>query len=270
MRQALAEDRGIGRTPACLAPPAALLERSAAQHRSPHQQRLMQDQHERGRHDVAGIGVGGVEQRHLHQLHGLHQSRGSLHAGAVGPRTAGQRIHRIGLHRFEHALQRAVEQDEVGRIGIDRQPRRDALQHVLLGIGRDAQDRKGAAVEDRVLRLPVAGRQQGHANVAVRLQRLDQPAGEFAVVVVDHRDRDVAHDLAEIGLRVEDRVEHGCKHKQPEHAAIAQHPPPLGRERAADAGRRRLRRRSRPPRGWTARAEPGRGSGARPAGPARW
>ena len=74
-------------------------------------------------------------------------------------------------------------------------------------------------------------------------KRLDQPAGEFAVVVVDHRDRNVAHDLAEIGLRVENRVEHGRKHEQPEHAAIAQHTPPLRRERSGDAGCRSLRRR---------------------------
>ena len=79
--------------PAC---PAALLERDAAQHRSPHQQRLMQDQHEGGRHDVARVGGGRVEQRHLHQLDRLNQvatpparrrPRTARHASAYPPHT---------------------------------------------------------------------------------------------------------------------------------------------------------------------------------------
>ena len=70
-------------------PPAASLEGDAAQHRRAHQQRLMQDQHEGGRHDIAGIGGGGVEQRHLNQLHRLAQARGGLHAGALAPCAAG-------------------------------------------------------------------------------------------------------------------------------------------------------------------------------------
>ena len=154
-----------------------------------------------------------------------------------------QRIRRVRLHRFQHSLQRPVEQDEVGRIGIDRQPRRDALQHVLLGIGRNPQDGEGAARKDRILRLAVARGAQRDRYVAVRLQRLDQPAAEFAVVLVHHRDRNVAHDLAQIRLRIEERVEHRRQHEQREHAAIGKRPPPLRREGPRDAGRCRPGRR---------------------------
>ncbi len=62
----------------------------------------------------------------------------------------------------------------------------------------------------------------------MRLQSLDQPAGKFAVVVIDHRDRNIADDLAEIGLRVEHRVHHRCQHKQSEHPTIAKHAAPFG------------------------------------------
>ena len=140
VRQALSEDRGAGSARPPGATP-ALLERGAAQHRRAHQQRLMQDQDECGRHDVAGIGGCRVEQRHHDQLDRLIRiATAACTAGALGPRAARQRVGRISLHRFQDALQRAVEQNEIGRIR-----HRSAVapatpfSTLLLGIGRDSQ-----------------------------------------------------------------------------------------------------------------------------------
>ena len=115
-----------------------------------------------------------------------------------------QRICRVRLHRLKHSLQRPVEQDEVGRIGIDRQTCCRTLQHILLSIGRDPQDSEGTTRKDRILRLVEARCAQRDRYVAVRLQALDQPSAEFAAVLVHHGDRDIADKLAQIGLRIED------------------------------------------------------------------
>ena len=75
----------------------------------------------------------------------------------------------------------------------------------------------------------------------------DDAAAQLAQVVVDDRDRDLAQNLVEIGLRVIDAVDQRRQHQQDEGAADREHAPPLGGEGSADAARRgrrccRLRR----------------------------
>ena len=58
-----------------------------------------------------------------------------------------------------------------------------------------------------------------HAECAARVQRLDDPAAEFAQIVVDDRDRNLAQDLVQIGLRIVDAVDQRRQDQQDEGAA---------------------------------------------------
>ena len=69
----------------------------------------------------------------------------------------------------------------------------------------------------------------------MRFQRLNQPATDFGIVLVDHSDGDLADDLAEIGLRIKECVEDRRQYEQAEHALVVQHAPPLGQERSGEA-----------------------------------
>ena len=72
-------------------------------------------------------------------------------------------------------------------------------------------------------------------EIAVRAEGLDQAAAEFRVVLIDDGDRNVADELAEIGLRIEERVEDRREHEQAEHPPVAEHASPLRDEGAGDA-----------------------------------
>ena len=61
---------------------------------------------------------------------------------------------------------------------------------------------------------------------------------QIAQVVVDDRDRDLAQDLAEIGLRVIDAVDQRRHDQEDEGAAHREHAPPFGGKGLADAARR--------------------------------
>ena len=87
---------------------------------------------------------------------------------------------------------------------------RDALEHVTLGAGRDADGREGiAAVDHRPRGCECAGAGD-HADRAARVKRLDNPPAKFALIGVDDDDRQLAQDLVEIGLRVIDAVNQGA------------------------------------------------------------
>ena len=77
-----------------------------------------------------------------------------------------------------------------------------------------------------------------HADRAARVQRLHDAPAQLAQVVVDDRDRDLAQDLVEIGLRVVDAVDQRRQDQQDESAADREHAPPFGGEGSADAARR--------------------------------
>ena len=114
-----------------------------------------------------------------------------------------------------------------------------ALEHVALGPGRDADHGEGLAAVERRVRLRQRVGADRHFDGAARVQRLHDASAQLAEVVVDDRDRDLAQDLVEIGLRVKDAVDQRRNHQQDESATDRQHAPPLGSEGAADAARHR-------------------------------
>ena len=73
MGETLGEDGGRSRVAA--APCCRRSRRRPRQHRGAHQQRLLQDQHESRRHDIAGIAAGRIEQRHRQDRAGLIAAR---------------------------------------------------------------------------------------------------------------------------------------------------------------------------------------------------
>jgi hypothetical protein len=67
----------------------------------------------------------------------------------------------------------------------------------------------------------------------------------LAQIVVDHRDRDLAQDLVEIGLRVIEAVDQRRPHQQDEGSTGREHAAPFGGEGSADSARRGRGRRRR-------------------------
>ena len=116
-----------------------------------------------------------------------------------------------------------------------------ALEHVALGPGRDADHREGFAAVDRGVRLGERLGAHRHADRAARVQGLHDAAAQIAQVVVDDRDRDLAQDLGQVGLRVVDAVDQRRHDQQDEGAAdcrarAAIRPQRLRRCRARAAG----------------------------------
>ena len=95
----------------------------------------------------------------------------------------------------------------------------------------------------------------------MRVEHLDELAAERGLVLIDHRDRHVAQDLPQIGLRIVQPVEQRSEDHQTEHVAVGEDAPPFGGKRAGDsaAGRsddRRLRMPSHRHPGEEAQAQP--------------
>ena len=108
---------------------------------------------------------------------------------------------------------------------------------------RDTDHGEGLAAIERRPRLGQRVGLQGHAHRSAGVQGLDDRAAEFAQVVVDDRDRDLAENLAEVGLRIVEAVDQRRDEQKDEGAAERQHAPPFGGECSADAARRCGRRR---------------------------
>ena len=96
------------------------------------------------------------------------------------------------------------------------------------------------ALEELLLRLRNRIGPHRHLNPRIRIEGHDEPTAELRLVEIDHGNREMAKDLAEIGLRVEDAIEHRGDHHQPHHAAVSQDAANLGDD---DASTSRCRRR---------------------------
>ena len=84
---------------------------------------------------------------------------------------------------------------------------RDALEHVPLGVGRDADGGEGVAAVDQRPRICERAGAGHDTDRAARVERLDDAAAELTLVGVDDRDRQLAQDLVEIRLWVIDAVD---------------------------------------------------------------
>src|SRR5262249_4918898 len=73
-------------------------------------------------------------------------------------------------------------------------------------------------------------------DCAARVQRLDDAAGQLAMVGVDDRDRQLAQDLVEIRLWGIDAVDQRRTNQQDEGAADRKHTLPFAGKRAGDTG----------------------------------
>ena len=108
--------------------------------------------------------------------------------------------------------------------------------------GRDADHGEGLAAVERRARLGERIGAHRHFDRPARVQGLDDAAAQLAQVVVDDRDRDLAQDLVEVGLRIIDAVDQRRDDQQDEGAADREHAPPFGGEGSADAARHCRRR----------------------------
>ena len=249
MRQALAQD-GNGGAAAAANARANLLEGGAAQRRRPHEHGLLQDQHEGGRDDIAGIAAGRIEQRLVQDLdRRALQQRRAIEA-AVGAGIARQQVGHDGVRALEDALQHAIVEQEIGGIDVGRQARPAAGQNLALGARRNVEDAEDLASGQRRLRLGQRARPHGDTDRLVGIQALDEPSAQLRGIVVDDGNRHGADELPEIGLRIEHAVDQGGEDEQAQRAAIAERAAIFGGEGSHDAGprgpfhdRRRLDRR---------------------------
>ena len=196
----------MARAPARL-PPArasALLERHASHRGGAEEQRLLQDQDEGGGNDIARIAAGRIVQRLRQQLdrRGAGQSR--VRKAAVGSRAALGDFGADGSARFGDALQRAVVEKEIGRIDISGHSGLVALQHLPFGVLRNVDDREHLPSRQRRMGVGERIGANGDGDRLIGVQGLDKIAAEFGVILVDDRNRDLAQELAEIGLRIEE------------------------------------------------------------------
>ncbi len=199
------------------------------------QQHLLQDQHERRRYDVARIAADGIEDRLQQHVGRARGRKRRLDQAAVGARASRRELGREGADRGRDPVGGRPEDEEISGVGVDRNVHRQALEHVALRVGRNADHSEGLAAVERGLRLGDGIGAHHHADGAAGVQGLHDAAAELAQVVVDHGDRNLAQDLAEIGLRVIKAVEHRPRDQQQEGAANPEHAAPFGGEGATDA-----------------------------------
>jgi hypothetical protein len=111
--------------------------------------------------------------------------------------------------------------------------------------GRDADHGEGLAAIHRRARLGQRLGADRDLDRAARIQGLHDAAAELAQIVVDHRDRDLAQDLVEIGLRVVEAVDQRRNYQQDKGPTRREHAAPFGGEGSADSARRGRSRRRR-------------------------
>ena len=223
-----------------------LRQRGTGQHRRANQQHLLQDQHERRRHDIACIAAHRVEDRLQQNVSRADGGERRLDQAAVGAGAARGEFGRKRTDRDRDATAHRSEQEKVGGVGIDRKVHGGALEHVALRLGRDTDHGEGLAAVERRARLCERVGADCYLHCAARVQGLHDAAAQLAQVVVDDRDRDLAQNLVEIRLRVIEAVDQWRQHQQDEGSAGPEHAPPFGGKGSADAGwggngRRRFR-----------------------------
>ena len=216
----------------------ALLEGDAAQRRRAHEQGLLQDQHEGGRHDVAAIAAGRIEQRLVQHLdRRAFRQRRAIEA-AVGPGVARQQVGGDRAARLEDALERPVVEQEIDGIDIGRQrapggpPEHRARFRPECRRCRTPR----AAPAPPALRRACSGAPRPASPRAAFRAWMSRPA-ELGGIVVDDGDGYGADELSEIGLRIEHAIDDAA-------------PARSGRRRRGRAARgdirRQRRRRCRP------------------------
>ena len=97
-----------------------LRQRQTGQHRRADQQRLLQDQHEGRRHDVAGVAADRIEDRLQQDVGRARGGKRRLDEAAVGARAARGELGRERIDRDRDAVGRRPEDEQVGGIGVDR------------------------------------------------------------------------------------------------------------------------------------------------------
>src|SRR5205807_9523540 len=95
---------------------------------------------------------------------------------------------------------------------------------------------KDLAGEERSLRDIECRRAHRYRDGFVGVEGLDQAAAQIGPVVIDDRDRDLANELPEIGLRVEHAVQHRGYDQHAEDAAVGEHTAPFADEGGAYTG----------------------------------
>ena len=145
-----------------------------------------------------------------------------MRKAAVGSRAVLGNCLGDGAARFGDALERAVEQKKISRIDISGQSGLVALQHLPFRVFGNAEDGEDFASRKRGMRVRERIGAHGDRDGLIGVQGLDQIAAHFGVILINDRNRDLAQELAEIGLRIKDAVEDRRHHDQPEDATVVE------------------------------------------------
>ena len=94
-----------------------------------------------------------------------------------------------------------------GGIGVDGNMHGASLEYVALGAGWNTDDGKGVAPVERGTGVDQRFGAERHLDRAARIERLEDPAAELALIGVDHRDWDLAQDLVEVGLGIIEAID---------------------------------------------------------------
>ena len=133
-------------------------------------------------------------------------------------------------------MQYTIEHQEIRRTDIGRDASFISLQDFPFGVGRDFKYAKDPAIEQRLLSHIERRGANRNRDRLVGIEGLDQAAAQRRAVVVNYRYRNLADELAEIGLRVEYAVEYRSNDHQAEDPAVGEHAAPFADKRARNAG----------------------------------
>src|SRR5690349_18178680 len=117
------------------------------------------------------------------------------------------------------ALERSIEDHEIGRIHIGWQSGLISLQDLALGADGDVDNSEHLPVVKGSLSIGKRIGPESDLDSLVRIKGLHEFATDCRIIMVDHRDWDVTYELPEIGLRVVDAIHERSKNKEAEHAS---------------------------------------------------
>ena len=198
------------------------------------EERLLEDQDQDPRDDVARVPLGRVEERPRDERERVAKREGlrlrhPLRLEALHLDAGRERCGRLG-----EARERLAVDEEVRRVGEDADRGGRAPLHVALESRGDREDASGLAPEDEPLGLGQACGAGADPDELVRVGHPRELAGERRLVEVDDGDRDLLEDLAPVGCRVEEGVERDGADEDEERAGVAERPADLVAERPED------------------------------------
>ena len=129
-------------------------------------------------------------------------------------------VRQRGLHHHAERAERRAGRDRIGRVGRDQQRRPVAAPHRALEAARDLDAEQHLAGLQEIVELGDAVHFAGEAEIAGILQRLQDRARQIAVLLQQHRGRQMARRGVD-GIAEQQQLHHRDHHDHRERDAVA-------------------------------------------------